>query len=274
MATFCKILKGVCIIMISRNGNLNTLEVKEGDAQTLFYMVKNSPYIRDNSDYSKKMESTTLDFSPEYIINAYAMALDDEGTRHKIQLYAGLCNALSVASMMLSEYMLGRQGNNVDRFVNNFKTLGTTLTSIGEFNWKEVVNLLRKQELPLDANTCKEGKGYLAGSLVALIGHEAGHIILSHCIRPDTGDINSRNDERMADLVACAIADTTPFARYSILGGLIMEMIFTWMSTKQPVESETTHPHSRERVYNWVNSNREYLATVGISIKNIDQFLP
>lgn len=257
--------------MIFRNGHVNSLEVTERDAKTLFEMVRNSPYIHDNSDYHRKMSNTTLDFSPEFVINAYAMALDNEGTKHKIQLYAGLCNALSVASMMLSEYMTTKRS---DKFVSDFRYLGKTLLSDADFDWRQVLKSLSEQSIPTDQNTCKEGKGYLAGSLIALIGHEAGHIILSHCIRPDTGNTNSRNDERMADLVACAIADTTPFARYAILGGLVMEMIFTWMTGKAPVESETTHPYSRERVYNWVNSNREYLETVGISMKNVDQFLP
>jgi len=117
-----------------------------------------------------------------------------------------------------------------------------------------------------------DGKSYAAGSILATIAHEQGHICLSHTLRGPIDDDVSRNDERQAELFSCSVSATTPFAGHIVLSSLFVNVLFAWMMGND--EIATTHPHSRERVFNTVNSNERILKNLGITKNNIEDFLP
>jgi hypothetical protein len=248
------------------------LETTKEDVNTIFELVRNCPYIVGNEDYNEKAQNTKISYKEdENVVNAYA---DNASGKYKyrIVIFAGLCNAFKLGSLAMAEFESDKDFN---KFKESVKWIGQKIAgSFGTFTSEDCSSGIQSLRINMSNNICREAKSYLAGSLLSVIGHELGHVILSHVLRGDTGSANSRNDERQADLAACAISESTPFARYSVLGGLIMSIIFTWIFPEGGPETESTHPHSRERVINWVNSHREYLESFGINSKNIDQFLP
>ncbi len=254
------------------NKNLQ-FSVGKADVETIFNMIRSCEYIAHNPDYNEKIKATKVFFEGENDqVNAYATVRDEVALdSYKIVIFNGICNALKLGSFAIARFYFDK---NIESFTKAINWIGNTTAQTGEFTARNVGQGMSELDIDATDTLTKEAKSYLSGALLALLGHEAGHIVLSHVVRPDTGNANSRNDERMADLVACAIADSTPFAMYSIFGGLIMEMVFAWIHKDAGEETESTHPYSRERVYNWVNSHREYLENFGINKKNIESFLP
>ncbi len=241
----------------------------EKDIQAIFDLIRTCPYISDNSDYKEKANATKIYFEGDNSdVNAYATVRGEN--LYKIVMFAGICNMFKLSSLIIAEFEYSKNTqfleNSVKWISNKIISNGGTFT-IEDYN--EGANLLSKP----NNNIYKEAKSFLAGTILSVIGHEQGHICLSHVLRGDTGDANSRNDERSADLFSCSVAESTPFGRYSVLGNLIFEIIFTWLSESTD-RAESTHPHSRERLYNWINSHREYLASFGITKDSIDQVLP
>lgn len=256
---------------IFRNGNY-PLETKEQDVKSMFELVRACPYIADNLSYSETIKATKIYYeSDNESVNAYASVRDESSESFKIVIFQGICNAFKLGALAMAEFDANK---NINRFVECVKWIGKKAGETGTFSISDIKDGISALDIKMTGNICREAKSYVAGSLLSVIGHEAGHIILKHVVREDTGEANSRNDERMADLVSCAVSESTPFCRYSILGGLIMEIVFNWLHSDMSPSDESSHPHSKERVHNMVNSHREYLESLGLSINNIDQFLP
>lgn len=255
---------------IFSNPNFIDSNTTESDVHSMFDIVRKCPYIASNPDYKEKAALTKIFFNQEPVVNAYATVRTEDPLSYKIVIYKGICDSLKMGSLAMAEYSTTKD---LQKFVSVLKWLGKSIVeNRGQFDDNTFREGLQSTGLDLSDNNCREAKAYFAGSLIDLIGHEIGHVISGHVLREDTGNANSRNDERIADLFACAVAESSPFTRYAVFGGLVMCIIFTWCSGIEQIE--TTHPHSRERVYNLIAAHREYLSTLGISDKNIDQFLP
>lgn len=237
------------------------------DLEFIFEICTRSSYVSGNPDYKKKAKQTKIVFDESDMVNAYAQNLG--GNRSQISMLNGLCNITIPLAFALAKF---EQNEDIDELANACNVIGDLKSAY--FRDNEVEPMLKKLGYDQDnPYLYEEAKSYFTGLLLAVVAHELGHICLSHCIRTDGNYETSRNDERSADLFAQSVISTTPFSGYLILSSLFMEVLFTWMS-KQSDGPATTHPHSRERVYNTVNSHEQYLAEIGITTETIEDFLP
>lgn len=240
--------------------------ISKQDLEFIFEICARSPYVSGNSDYKKKTRGTEIVFNNRDVVNAYAESLG--GNRSRITMLNGLCNITIPMAFALAKF---QQDEDIDALANACNVIGDHGST---FHDNDIEPMLNK--LGYDVNNSylfEEAKSYFTGMLLSVVAHELGHICLSHCIRTGGNYETSRNDERSADLFAQSVISTTPFSRYLIMSSLFMEVLFTWMS-KHDDGPATTHPHSRERVYNTVNSHEQYLEHIGISRDTIDEFLP
>ena len=259
--------------MIFRRGGFPLYTTKE-DIDFLGEMVKKSPYVACNSDYRKKADDTKVTFaSNEDLVNAYAQSFDD--TSHKITMLNGICNASKLMGVALAYFNKNPDKKSAaGRLALSCRWIGNEII---DNNYKCPVSLIRKGLKDLcyktDGMIGIDAKSYAAGGILAIVGHEQGHICLSHTLQGgDYSDEMSRNNERQADLFGCNVSVTTPFATHIVLATLFGEVLFNWMIGNEQIA--TTHPHSRERVFNTIRAHDTILAELGITEDNIHWFIP
>ena len=242
---------------------------EESDIDFIYKMCTMSSYISKNSDYKKKASETKISLSDQTQINAYASG---SSPNYRIRVLAGLCNICSFIGTAVAQF---KRDNDVKRLSYACKWAGR---KSAENSFKFTTNMIDEGLIELKYEMTdplfQESVSYFTGMLLSVVGHELGHICCSHTLRDSDNFKVSRNDERTADLFAQSIVVTTPFAGYLVLASLFMEIVFTWLDPNQEESPATTHPYSRERVHNILTSHDEYLASVGITKDNIDDFLP
>lgn len=249
----------------------NTFPINYGkdELEFIFNMCAMSPYIKNNSDYKKKVSETRIVLSDTTLVNAFASGSNGS---FKIQMNSGLCNIYVFIGLALAKY---RVDNNISDLIQACRWTGEHTNKnqyhfskemiaegIAEFNYSESDPFMH------DAGS------YFTGLALSVCGHELGHICCGHTLNQSVSDQTSRNDERTADLFAQSIIATTPFGSYLILSSMFVEIVFAWMSPNEADSPATTHPYSRERAYNILTSHEEYLQSIGINKSNIDDFLP
>jgi hypothetical protein len=245
------------------------LRTTKEDIDFLFEMVRKSPYVNNNIDYKKKAQNTTIKFEEENEqVNAHAGS--ESVNSHYIRILQGICNATRLTSVALAQF---KNDSNIERLKNTCKWIGNKIiNSQYIFSTDALSDGLEELEYSTDDMIAIDAKSYAAGSIIATIAHEQGHICLSHTVRGPVDDDVSRNDERQAELFSCSVSTATPFAGHIVLASLFVNVLFAWMMGDD--EIATTHPHSRERVFNTVNSHERILKNLGITKNNIEDFLP
>lgn len=257
---------------IFRRSNFPLYTTKQ-DVELLFEMVRKCNYVAGNPDYNRKANNTKISFAEgDHSVNAYAQSYDEES--HKITILNGICNTTKFTAVALAYFKeYGEEGGGIGRIALAMRWLGNKIIENNYvFPISSIQEGLKAMEYDTNGIISIEAKSYAAGGILSVIGHEQGHICLSHTLRDDWSDEVSRNDERTADLFGCNVSLTTPFASNIVLATLFVEVVFNWMSGNHRIA--TTHPASRERVYNTINAHDVILKELGITKENIDWFLP
>jgi hypothetical protein len=245
------------------------LETNKSDLEYFFKMVIHSPHIASNPDYKRKAENTKFSYTHNSdVVNAYAYS--ESETRHGTTILAGFCNAVKLLSIGLADFKESKDVNKVKELCNWIGE--NTIEKSGSFTYNMIEEGISHFEYNPEGIIAINAKGYNAGAIINTIGHEMGHICLSHTLRDNVSNEVSRNDERQADLFGYNIVSNTPFSEHISIASLFVEIIFAWMEGIESIA--TTHPHGRERVYNFVNGNIDTLKVLGITLNNIDDFLP
>lgn len=232
----------------------------------IFAQVCGTAYVKHNPIYNHHAQNTKINSNNSTVVNAYATMMDLDHS--KIVIYDGLVMAASLVGAILADYSRTKNLATLrDRFRKAAPTLAknsskeTVLTLIGEFG----LNLE-------DAVFMDSLETYAYYGVAAVVAHELGHIVLGHCAANDWTEVLSRNNERQADLFAAQIIEVFPAKSYGIYANMFIEVLFLWMSPSNYEPS--THPHSRERVYNMYDSHDVYFRAFGLVRAYLDLFLP
>jgi len=244
------------------------------EIEYIFEMVRNSSYVAMNVEYKEKANNTTIKFDHDNnVINAYASS--HNYPKHDIHIFAGLCYSSKMMGLALANFVENRGDNeSLDVLRRACDYIGEIIVNNnGEFTEMNVLAGMELLNFDITPVISAEANSYWFGSILSVVGHELGHICLSHTVRGDWSNSVSRNDERQADLFAHSVVSTTPFSKYNILSTLFTEVVFAWLH-KNHDGPATTHPHSEERIMNTINSHESLLAGYGITKENIKTFLP
>lgn len=242
---------------------------EKDDIEFIFNMCIMSPYIKTNPEYKKKASDTRIVLSDTTLVNAFASGSNGS---FKIQMNSGLCNIFSFIGLALAKY---RIDNNISELIKACRWAGeNTNTANYHFTKQLITDGITEFNYPNSDSFMHDAGSYFTGLCLSVCAHELGHICSGHTMRQTDNNQTSRNDERTADLFAQSIIATSPFGGYLILASMFVEIVFAWMSPNETDSPATTHPYSRERVYNILTSHEEYLQSIGINKSNIDDFLP
>lgn len=243
------------------------------EIEYIFEMVRNSSYVATNIEYKDKAKNTSITFDEDNnVINAYATS--HRYPEHDIHIFAGLCYSSKMMGLALANFVENRNDESLETLRQACDYIGEIImNSSGEFTALDVINGMELLNFSITPMIAAEANSYWFGSVLSVVGHELGHICLSHTVRGDWSNSVSRNDERQADLFAHSVVSTTPFSKYNVLSTLFTEVVFAWLH-KNHDGPATTHPHSVERVMNTINSHEDLLSGYGITKENIQDFLP
>jgi len=108
---------------------------------------------------------------------------------------------------------------------------------------------------------------YSSGTIISVLAHECGHHALGHLLGfPDKQNLEiDKNQEREADSFASSVISASPFGEFIFAGTLFWHYAVA-MQSDGDSDAERDHPLSRERFENFVRSNRDKAAAMGITL--------
>ena len=245
--------------------------------------VFKSEFIQCNKQYKERIDAVTLDVDlADPKVGAYA--IDDPTPR--IIIKGGMARAMRLSAAGLSLHMqLREQGASPSHLQSLFWTLGELMNN-GMFQQDDGKALYTEcigKEVDAAFKSGTERFVSLARSLGAMmemyvIAHEAGHIALGHTLGPELSYDMSRNQEREADSFAASCLSTSPFRDQLFLGQVFATVILSLMDHASASTEVSTHPASRDRFFNALQSNKEAAEDAaekyGLTSAELQRFLP
>lgn len=271
--------------------NIKTLSFdfgqNEESIRQIAAFVLSSPHVLNNTAYRKRAASLTfLYLDTVYVFNAFATDHPIDGIDADpplIVILGGLVQAVRIAAIGLGNYRVRQTRESREKLVEIIRWIGSAIIqNQGEFDPDNARQAMEDLDLGTlmeeNGEIVRKARSYSAAICMGVIAHELGHIALGHTLNT-SADINyeiSRNQEREADSFASSIATSCPFSDYIVEGGIFWWALMTWAESVLPGTGyqETTHPNARERLMDYIRSNRDQAAAMGIDETGIGEFMP
>ncbi len=248
------------------------------EVQQIAQFVFHSAHVQANPLYQHRAGQTTLRYLPDVgVVNAFATDQAMEGLNAEppfIAILGGLVRVMQLAACGLS--LRDQQGQEV--LVRVMQALGRRIVErAGEFSSqdsREIAAHMGWDENGVSGETIRQTRSYAAAMMMNVIAHELGHISLGHTLGKQLNNEISRNQEREADSFASSVASVSPFSDYSVAGGIFWWVILTWVEAAAGPHPATSHPHSRERLMDYIRANYDQARDLGMDEEGIGVFLP
>lgn len=266
---------------------LDLMEVKLTTPKEEVYQIASfvftSSHVQTNLLYRERAAKTSLVFQEdEDLVNAFATDGKLPGVNVSppiIVLFGGMTNATRLASLALAYNSVMDSVESHQLLVNVIGALGRRVVeSRGCFTEKDAIAIDEQFEIAaklLDGEVKRRAISYGAAMNMSVIAHELGHIALGHTLSEQRSSLEiSRNQEREADSFSASVASTSPFSDYMIAGGIFWWIILTWVEASAGGGRENTHPHSRDRLMDYIRANRDQAKALGMDEVSIIDFLP
>lgn len=245
----------------------------------IFALVRHSPFVQENALYCDRAGATTLFFDEACDeVNAFATDApfpDVPETPPFVVVDGGLCNASKFVALALAASIEHKNRNHLLQCIQWFgaktRENGCFMAIDAEQGYKDL-----RLEFLLTEEVQRKARSYFAAMILHVSAHELGHICLGHTLGRAVNLEVSRNQEREADSFASSVLSTTPYSDYNCHGASVLWMVWTWLEEGNfPfLQEATTHPLSRERLIRLISDNASQLAATGITVNNIDEYLP
>jgi hypothetical protein len=217
------------------------------------------------------------------VVNAFAtdhkealIRLEVSATPPAIAIFGGICDAFKAAALGVA---FSEQQGDIGPLIRCFQGLGQQIWQTGgRFGPQGAATVLESLEIDLSDWCALRDKAntYFRGTTIWVLAHELGHICYGHTTQGDyASDEQSRQMERDADGFASSVINAIHYKDYNIYAGAVECMLWVWIVENETRPAElTSHPHPRERLYNFLRANESGLQALGITRRNIDGFLP
>ena len=264
------------------SSNVLDLATTDEDVQQIAKFVFYSTHVQTNPMYKERASRTNLKFLPRVdVVNAFATEQEVKGidvAPPLIAIFGGMANATRLAAIGLGIDAINKTNHGRQILVSVIKSIGESIiNSNGGFSLKDsekVFEQLGLAEKISSGEIIRKGRSYAASMNMAVIAHELGHIALGHTLGRGHSSEISRNQEREADSFASSVASASPFSDYIVAGGIFWWVILTWVESIAGNPVEATHPHSRDRLMDYIRANREQALGVGIDETTVVDLIP
>ncbi|HID69016.1 MAG TPA: hypothetical protein EYP35_00815 [Desulfobacterales bacterium] len=258
------------------------LETSEQEIHQIAGFVFQSPHVQSNQLYRMRAASTALVYLGEdKTVNAFAT--DHPHPRIDAQppfiaILGGMVSATRLTALALGYDRAAATDQSRQLFIQTVQAIGHKIVAgSGAFSSSDAAEIFNNSDL---AEQCEDGevqrraRSYGAAMNMSVIAHELGHIALGHTLGESQVNMEiSRNQEREADSFAASVASASPFSDYTVAGGIFWWVILTWVEAVAGVGKASTHPHSRERLLDYIRANQEQAQALGIDEGNVGMFL-
>lgn len=257
-------------------------ETYRAEIHQIGQFVFHSSHVQANPLYKQRAESTTLlCLSEQDEVNAFATDHRHPGISVDppfIVLFGGLSRAARFAALELGLDQTLKTRDSRVRLHGAIQALGRKIMAdSGTFSDEAAEALYEEfggtQRIAENSEAVRKGRSFSAAMNMSVIAHELGHIALGHTLGARTSYEISRNQEREADSFASSVASASPFTDYIVAGSIFWWIIMTWVEAAAGRGKETTHPHARERLLDFIRANRDQAMALGIDGETVKGFV-
>ena len=258
------------------------LKTRREEMEQIAAFVITSPHVQTNPAYKSRAERTHFFFAAEDdTVNAFAT-----DCRHPqidldppmIVVMGGLANSTRLIALALAQDKVQQNPESRHLLISVIHAIGNCINEQqGQLEMEFAETIYTNSGLELSCKNQevqRRARSYGAAMNMSVLAHELGHIVLGHTLGVTLSMEASRNQERQADSFAATIAGTSPFSDYTVAGGIFWWVLLTWREEVCDPENATTHPHSRERLMDYIRANQSQAAALGMDEQIINDFLP
>ena len=245
---------------------------REAQVRQSAKMVFNCPFIQENKMYAPTVDRTEFYFfKDDSTVNAFATYHPHEipgggvSTPPSVVLFGGIANIMRAVAFALS---INIQSSSFESSVEkDLRYLASMIIkNKAQCNSKTLVDYCGYIISPyidsIGTDFIYDVRNYTSAMEIFVLAHEAGHLCLGHTLGLRTINSISRNQEREADSFASSTILASPFAQYLSFGHIFTTLFFSWLDAAVGSSEATTHPSSKERFYNALDSNSEVFPVI------------
>ena len=253
------------------------------DCEDAYGQCLSSRHITSNEEYSRKTSRTKMLFEEDADwLNAYAFRIPAETKDAMSKEYPGVdwrkydhCVAISAGMLRYLDVLsavcefLDRTGN-ISKAKKMLKWMADriTVTQVGsDYVYRFEVDF----DMEDDGRRSEVQRMYGMGMLVAIFGHELGHVCLGHCLGRENNSV-SRNNERAADGFASSIIHANAGGGIPAVAACMFHIGLMWAFGKHngtishsKENGFGTHPVTQDRVLEYIDSFNSVLETSRIT---------
>lgn len=242
----------------------------EAEVEQLYRLVVAAPFVVENSQYRDRLKDIPFVYiATNDIVNAFAecRAVEKDGEKgfacHTV-LFGGAARYARLVGLAAALQDAGHK-DMLKKFVAAMPR--RFCGKCDEESCEKFIVANGLDEAIADAKIRLRAISYSSGTIISVLAHECGHHAFGHLQRsPAKPNLEiDRNQEREADSFASSVISASPFGEFIFAGTLFWHYAVAMQSDEES-DVKRNHPLSMERFENFVRSNTEKAAAMGITL--------
>ena len=247
------------------------LTPSDAEVEQLYQMVVAAPFVAENLQYRDRLANIPFVYiATNDVVNASSLrnVVEKNGEKSLVfhtVLFGGAARYARLVGLAAALQDSGR-GDMLKKFVAAMPKRFCGVCD--EESCEKFITDNGLDEALADEKIRLRAVSYSSGTIISILAHECGHHALGHLLgfpRKENLSID-RNQEREADSFASSVISASPFGEFIFAGTLFWHYAVA-MQSEDGRSVAGDHPHSRERFENFVKSNREKAAAMGITLE-------
>lgn len=247
------------------------LTPSDAEVEQLYRLVVNAPFVVENLQYGSRLKDIPFIYiATNDVVNAAAErgVVEKDGKKglafHTVFL-GGAARYARLVGLAAALQDAGHE-NMLRKFVAAMPKRFCGLCD--EESCLKFIAANGLDEALADEKVRQRAMSYSSGTIVSVIAHECGHHALGHLLGfPEKKNLEiDQNQEREADSFASSVISASSFGEYIFAGTLFWHYAIA-MQSDGDSDAGRSHPLSRERFENFVRSNAEKAAAMGITLE-------
>ena len=242
----------------------------EAEMEQLYRYVVTAPFVAENLQYSERLKGIPFVYiATNDVVNAaagrrFVKKGDEKGIAFHTVFFGGAARYARLVGLAAALQEAGHK-DMLKKFIAAMPR--SFCSRCAEDDCIAFISANGLAPAIVDEKIRQKAVSYSSGTIVSVLAHECGHHSLGHLLafREKKNLEIDRNEEREADSFASSVISASPFGEYIFAGTLFWHYAMA-MQSDADSDLASNHPLSRERFENFVRSNSEKAAAMGITL--------